>query len=62
MTINRCQISHWASCANFRTGRDVGYTVATSNSRIEALLRRLADRPFTRVVADRAYRLYQSIG
>ena len=61
MIIHHHQISHWASCANFRTGRDVGYA-ALRNSRIEALLRRLADRPFTRVVATRAHRLYLSIG
>ena len=62
MTVHQHQISYWASCANFRTGRNVGGTVATFNSRIESLLRRLADRPFTRVVATRAYRLCRSIG
>ena len=60
-TIYQHQISHWASCANFHTG-PADSRAALRNSRIEALLRRLADRTFSRVVAGRAYRLYRSIG
>lgn len=61
MSIFPYHLSDWRANANFRTGRDVAPDVARWNDRIEALLRRLESRPFTRVVANRALALWCQI-